>query len=322
MNLTQDQINYLRKCHPQIAMPCYAGQLFESVMVSMMKFVIYCGKLGMNFSLDTMVNESLITRGRNNLVAKFMHNTAATHIMWIDSDIGFQPEDIFKLLLHDKDVVGGLYPKKTLPIDYVVNVNPEAVNEKGQISTINGLIPVSRLGTGFMMIKRQVFDKMFAAYPQTKYIGNIGLDKCYDPFMYALFDCVINPDTHEYNSEDWTFCDRFRAIGGECWVDPSILLSHSGFFRYPGRPEDIAKMFGGADEKGMVSFNSTPRIAIRQDILKTGAAAALNPTVNISIPTGPVLTIPAPKSILPVQPEQVTKAIDINEAFAEETVVK
>lgn len=250
MNLSTDQVEYLRKCHPQICIPCYGGQLFESVFVSMLKFVIYANKIGMNFSIDTMVNESLITRGRNNLVAKMMENSQSTHLLFIDADIGFQPENIFQLLLHDKEVVGGLYPKKSLPIDYVVNVDPKHVNEKGEIQLINGLIPLTRLGTGFMMIKREVLNKMFAAYPETKYIGNIGLDKKYDPFMYALFDTIITKDL-EYNSEDWTFCDRWRAIGGEIWGDISIKLDHTGHFRYPGDPDRLSKMLGTPQQAGI-----------------------------------------------------------------------
>jgi hypothetical protein len=295
MNLTQEQITYLRSCHPQIAIPCYGGQLFETVMVSMIKFVIYATKIGMPFSVDTVSNESLIPRGRNTLAAKFMENSMATHLMWIDSDIRFQPEDIFKLLLHDKDIVGGLYPKKTLPIDYVVNVSDSDVEPNGTVKIENGLIRASRLGTGFMLIKRDVFNKMFAAYPQTKFVNNIGLDIKYNPFMYALFDCVINPDTHEYCSEDWVFCDRWRAIGGECFVDPSVQLGHSGFFVYPGKSEDFARILSATpDVSGNVVVNIAPRIAVRPDILKTGAAQALKPQIAAS-PT-----------ITEVQPEQVT----------------
>ena len=250
MELTLEQIEYLRKCHPQVCIPCYGGQLFESVFVSMLKFVIYCGKIGMNFSIDTMVNESLITRGRNNLVAKMMSNSEATHLLFIDADIGFEPEHIFKLLLHDKDLVGGLYPKKSLPIDYVVNVDPKNVDEKGQIAVVNNLIPLTRLGTGFMMIKRGVLEKMMAAYPETHYIGNIGLDKKYDPFMFALFDTTITKEL-EYNSEDWTFCDRWRALGGEIWGDISIKLDHTGHFRYPGDPDKLTAMLGTPQQAGI-----------------------------------------------------------------------
>ena len=250
MNVTVEQVEILRKCHPQICIPCYGGQLFECVFVSMLKFVIYANKIGMNFSIDTMVNESLITRGRNNLVAKMMENTAATHLMFIDADIGFQPEHIFQLLLHGREVVGGLYPKKSLPIDYVVNIDPAHVTESGEIQVVNNLIPLTRLGTGFMMIQRDVLQKMFAAYPETKYTGNIGLDKKYDPFMYALFDTVITKEL-EYNSEDWTFCDRWRALGGEIWGDISIKLDHTGHFRYPGDPDRLSAMLGSPQQAGI-----------------------------------------------------------------------
>lgn len=244
MDVTQEQLDYLRKCHVQVALPMYGGMCFESVMVGMVKFALYCSKIGMHFSMDTMVNESLITRGRNNLVAKFMENQTATHLLWIDSDIGFEPEQIFQLLMHDKDVVGGLYPKKTLPIDFVVNVEKESVGEDGRIATQGALIPVSRTGTGFMLIKRHVFDKMFAAYPQLKFTGNIGLDIKYDPFMYALFDTAIDPETLEYLSEDYVFCKRWKELGGEIWADSSIRLAHSGFFKFPGNPKELMTSLG------------------------------------------------------------------------------
>jgi hypothetical protein len=277
MNLTTDQVEFLRKCHPQICIPCYGGQLFESVFVSMLKFVIYANKIGLNFSIDTMVNESLITRGRNNLVAKMMENAQSTHLLFIDADIGFQPENIFQLLLHDKDVVGGLYPKKSLPIDYVVNIDPQHVGPNGEIQLVNGLIPLTRLGTGFMMIKRGALQRMFEAYPETKYIGNIGLDKKYDPFMYALFDTIITKDL-EYNSEDWTFCDRWRAIGGEIWGDISIKLDHTGHFRYPGDPDRLSKMLG-TPQKASISQSAGDIESVRRS-----APAAMPPVDPNAVP--------------------------------------
>lgn len=243
MQITQEQADYLRQQHVQICIPCYGGQVFECVMVSMLKFTILANRIGMNFSLDTMVNESLITRGRNNLVAKVMQNSNSTHLFFIDADIGFEPEHIFQLLLHDKEVVGGFYPKKSLPIDYVVNVSPDHVDANGNIGINNNLIPLTRLGTGFMMVKKSAIQKMFDAYPETKYTGNIGLSQDLNPFMYALFDTMITKDG-EYCSEDWTFCDRWRAIGGEIWGDITIKLDHTGHFRYPGDPVAIGNRLG------------------------------------------------------------------------------
>jgi hypothetical protein len=265
MNITQEQVDFLRKQHIQFALPCYAGMCYESLMTSMIKFVIYAQRIGLQFSIDTMTNESLISRARNHLVAKFLENSAATRLMFIDSDIGFDPEHIFKLILHDKDLVGGLYPKKTLPPDFVVNCNPECVDEKGQIKVIDGMIPVSRLGTGFMLIKREVFNKMMVAYPQTKFTNNIGLDPKYNPFCYALFDCAISPDTMEYLSEDWLFCARARAIGIEIFADPTIRLNHNGTFCFPGDPTALYNQMGLSIE---TNPQLNPKIAVRPDETK------------------------------------------------------
>jgi hypothetical protein len=242
MQLTPDQVEFLRKTHIHIAIPAYDGMVTEAVLTSLLKFVIYSNKLGTNFSIDLLSNESLISRGRNTLTAKMMFNTEATHLMFIDADIGFQPEHIFQLLLHDKDIVGGCYPKKSLPIDYVVNIDPKHVNEKGEIATINNLIPLTRLGTGFMLIKRGVITKMIEAYPETKYIGNIGLDNKYDQYMYGLFNSpIVNM---EFLSEDWNFSFNARRIGIEIWGDISIKLDHIGRFRFPGDPAVLSSILG------------------------------------------------------------------------------
>ena len=85
-----------------------------------------------------MVNESLITRGRNNLMAKMMTNTAATHFMFIDADIRFEPDAMLKMMACDKDVIAGLYPKKALPVNYVINLKLENMDLKGFISMPKG----------------------------------------------------------------------------------------------------------------------------------------------------------------------------------------
>lgn len=244
MQVTQEQLDYLKKQHLHILIPAYGGQLFECVMTGLIRFSLLASKIGMQFSLDTMTNESLITRGRNNLVAKFMFNKDATHLMFIDSDIGFNADYIFQMLLHDKDLIGGLYPKKNLPIDFVVNVDRNNVLPNGQVQTVNGLIKVTRVGTGFMIVKRSVIDKMFAAYPELKFKGNIGLDPKFDPFMYALFDTGIDPETLEYLSEDYDFCQKWAKLGGEIFADSTVRLSHNGFFKFDGQPEELMKRLG------------------------------------------------------------------------------
>lgn len=228
MQLTEEQVKKLREARLHFCIPCYGGQINEGCFISMLKYMATAQRLSLNFTIDTMVNESLITRGRNSLVAKMLYfEPKSTHLMFIDADIGFEPEEIFKLILADKDVAGGLYPKKALPISYVVNKVPDSVKE-------GNLVEVLNLGTGFMLIKREVLEKMINAHPELHYQDNIGLDPKYDPFKYALFDTLIDPETREYLSEDYLFCKRWRDMGGKIWADLSITLTHMGYHSFRG----------------------------------------------------------------------------------------
>ena len=94
------------KIHLHIGIPCYGGMVSEPTMTSFLRFILLASQAGLNWSLDTMVNESLVTRARNNLMAKMMTNTQATHFMFIDADIRFQPESILQMLAFDKEVIG------------------------------------------------------------------------------------------------------------------------------------------------------------------------------------------------------------------------
>lgn len=111
----------LTKVNLQIAIPAYGGMMHESCFISLLQFLIEASKLGINWTLDTMGNESLIPRARNNLAGKFLHNQKATHLMFIDSDIRFKPEDILKLIVADKDICCGAYPVKKMPPQLVIN---------------------------------------------------------------------------------------------------------------------------------------------------------------------------------------------------------
>jgi hypothetical protein len=227
----QNQQFDFTKVHLHLGIPCYGGMVSEPTMTSFLRFVLMAQQVGLNWSLDTMVNESLITRGRNNLMAKMMTNKQATHFMFIDADIRFQPESIFQMIAYDKDVIGGLYPKKALPINYVINLKP-TVTVQGDIYTVD------TMGTGFLLFKRHVYEKLIAAHPESKYVDDIGLGKQYEPMMYAIFDCVIDERGH-YLSEDWTFCRRWQAIGGEIWAHSKTLLNHVGHYEFAG---DISKL--------------------------------------------------------------------------------
>ena len=226
------------KVHLHIGIPCYGGLITEPCATSILRFVLMAQQVGLNWSLDTMVNESLITRGRNNLMAKMMTNNQATHFMFIDADIRFQPESILHMLACEKDVIGGLYPKKSLPINYVINFKP-------QITVQNDIYTVDTMGTGFLLFKRHVYEKLIAAHPETKYVDDIGLGKQYEPMMYAIFDTLIDHRGH-YLSEDWTFCRRWQELGGEIWAHSKVLLSHVGHYEFQGDTNKLdIKNFAG-----------------------------------------------------------------------------
>lgn len=225
-------MNYENK-HVHFCIPCYAGQLCEATFTSFVKFMLIARERGLNWSLDTMVNESLITRGRNNLAAKMLTNQRSTHLMFIDSDIRFDPEGIFKLLDADKDIIGGLYPVKAYPIRYVVNQMSPPIIE-GDIEEVR------HIGTGFMMIKRHVLEEMIARWPEKKFRDSIGVGKEYEAYMYALFETTLDSN-QDYMSEDWYFCDKWREMGGKVHAHRGILLNHTGFHEFQGTTEALSK---------------------------------------------------------------------------------
>ena len=222
-NTTQIQVNvdFLRKTRVHICMPCYGGMLTEQCFMSFVKWGNACRQLGIDWTVETMTNESLISRARNTLVAKFLSNPDSTHLMFIDADIGWEPWHLLALLNHDKDVVGGLYPMKTSPVKWCVNGIPGAPDNDP-----NGLLEVTKTGTGFMLIKREVFEKL-KGHPAVKPFANdIGLDASLDKDMKTYFDTAVREN--RYYSEDWTFCENWRDLGGQVWVDKRILLRHVG----------------------------------------------------------------------------------------------
>ena len=224
-NQVQIQVNidYLKTTRVHICMPCYGGQLTESTFMSFIKWANACRQLGIDWTVETMTNESLISRARNTLTAKFLQTEGSTHLMFIDADIGWEPWHLLVLLDAQKDVIGGLYPMKSLPVKWCVNGIPGKPEEPD-----GKLIEVTKTGTGFMLIKRDVFEKL-NAHPAVRHFNNdIGLPKELDPFMKTYFDTAVREG--RYYSEDWTFCENWRDLGGQIFVDKRVLLKHTGTY--------------------------------------------------------------------------------------------
>jgi hypothetical protein len=226
----QVNIDFLRTTRVHICMPCYGGMLTESCFMSYIKWANTCRQLGIDWTMETMTNESLISRARNTLTAKFLHNKESTHLMFIDADIGWEPWHLLVMLNRDVDVIGGLYPMKSLPVKWCVN------GFEGAEEGADGLQEVSKTGTGFMLIKRHVFEKL-DAHPAVKpFINDIGLPVELNPYMKTYFDTAVREN--RYYSEDWTFCENWRDLGGKVWVDKRILLKHTGTYVFDFQTQD------------------------------------------------------------------------------------
>ena len=226
----QVNIDFLKTTRVHICMPCYGGMLTESTFMSYIKWSNAARQLGLDWTMETMTNESLISRARNTLTAKFLHNKESTHLMFIDADIGWEPWHLLVMLNRDVDVIGGLYPMKSLPVKWCVNGFEGA--EEGP----DGLQEVSKTGTGFMLIKRAVFEKL-NAHPATKpFMNDIGLPVELNPYMKTYFDTAVREN--RYYSEDWTFCENWRDLGGKVWIDKRVLLRHTGTYVFDFATQD------------------------------------------------------------------------------------
>lgn len=253
-----------------ILTPCFASLCYVNYVHCLMATVELFRKFNIPLKIEFCKNDSLVSRARNNLIARAMTDHEATHFLFIDNDISWDPVDILKLLMADKDLVGGIYPLKNYDWDKLVR-DPQNPYNSNVIQTLlkkkndsqlagilsdaamvqhnllryninyvnqyleitNNLAKVKHLATGFMMIRRKVLTNMMKAFPSTKYVDDVNFLKPEENAMaYALFDCGV--EEGHYFSEDWLFCDRWTKMGGEVFVDVSINLTHTGIEDYRG----------------------------------------------------------------------------------------
>lgn len=255
-----------------VATPCFGGNVSSLYTISLLGLQQACAQSGISLSFKLVGGDALITRARNVIVQQFLAVPTTTHLLFIDADIGFSPEQVFALLAADKDVCGAIYPLKRL--DWArIRAQARAGVEDMQSSTLNYVVDldasaemppseeffrVRSIGTGFMMIKRQVFQRMAEHYPETRY-RNIHVGSNADiahAETHAFFDCVIDPDSGDYLSEDYTFCKRWTDIGGEIWAHARSRLTHVGPHAFEG---DLMAMLRTVD--AIKKKNGTPETA-------------------------------------------------------------
>jgi hypothetical protein len=243
-----------------IGIPLYGGMGFCGFFVSLINTMNVLKQHGVESYPIFILGESLITRARNNIVAKFLNDPDSTHLMFIDGDITWDPVEVIKLLNHNKSLVGGIYPLKTYKWENLSNIEEYKARNKLDINKDvpetefirqnllkynlnfkyanfqiqNNLVEVKHIATGFMMIKRSLLEKLILHHPEFKFWDDMGcLNASEDRYAYTLFDCCI--DQGHYLSEDWRFSKLVTEIGEQVWADVSINLTHTGVCNYAGR---------------------------------------------------------------------------------------
>jgi len=235
-----------------IATPCYGGLVTHGYVISLLKLMASPGKRA--FGLLTAAHDSLITRSRNTLVKSFLDVPHATHLFFVDADISFEPEAVHRLAAFDEELVAGMYPVKVLDWSTMSagarpGMTEKALRESGlrfvgvpcvgaERETRGDFVTGKYAGTGFMMIKRCAIERLIAAHPETRYTGmqTFPAPSPGGAPYHNLFDCMIDPETGTYLSEDFTFCHRFRQLGGKVWLDTESQLRHVGSMDFQGSP--------------------------------------------------------------------------------------
>lgn len=266
MNL-EINIEELRKRKILVATPMYGGQCHGSFTKSCTDLTKLAMHYGIELEYFFLFNESLITRARNYCVDEFLRSKY-THLMFIDSDIGFNPHDVLALAAlaeegSDKNIICGPYPKKNISWEKiymavnkgVADENPDILerfvgdyvfNPKEDTPEIRLDEPVEVLegGTGFMMIQRSAFEKYAAAYPEFMYKPDHVRSEHFDGEreIMAYFDCVIDPKTKRYLSEDYMFCQWSLKAGLKVWMCPWMQMTHTGSYVFGGSLVDLANI--------------------------------------------------------------------------------
>jgi hypothetical protein len=277
----QINIDFLKTTRVHICMPCYGGMLTESTFMSYIKWANTARQLGIDWTMETMTNESLISRARNTLTAKFLSNPDSTHLMFIDADIGWEPWHLLVMLNRDVDVIGGLYPMKSLPVKWCVNGFEGA--EEGP----DGLQEVTKTGTGFLLMKRGVFEKL-NAHPAVKpFNSDIGLPPELNVYMKTYFDTAVREN--RYYSEDWTFCENWRDLGGKVWVDKRVLLRHTGTYVFDFATQD--QLYKDLHEIVVNNQAQAQAVAQATGVAPVPAMAAPVDTAAVPAPTAPAAKV-------------------------------
>ena len=222
--------------------------LTEDYFHSILDLQNFCRQEEIGLNVQTLGQESLVTRARNTLVANFLDNESFTHLLFIDADIGFDAKSLKRFLEYDKDVMCAPYPMKLISWDMIPKLieekkdyrnlcHPYVLNfsNKGEINVEKGFAEVLDAATGFMLIKRECLLKMKEEYPDLRYkTDQIINNKEFESENTYLFFDTMKDDDERYLSEDYAFSRRWQKIGGKIYADIGSKITHFGSYRYTG----------------------------------------------------------------------------------------
>ena len=225
-----------------ISTPCYDAMMTMQYTISILKLTQFLTTQGIPFVIDFIGNESLIPRARNSSLAKFMKSNFS-HLLFIDSDIEFSVDAVIDLITFDKDVVCCCYPKKSYNwkrlmyslqnenqskehihsrgLDFTHNVMK---NKDGNLIEFGDFVRVKEASTGFMMIKREILQKLIEKHTELEIVTDSLSQK--DEKICGLFCTMIK--NNRFLSEDYSFCQRVNDIGGQIWVSRTQNINHIG----------------------------------------------------------------------------------------------
>lgn len=210
-----------------VALPAYDFKVSLKLAVSLARLAQQLPQHGVDMSIGSICGCSVVSRARNLLVKDFLESNC-TDLIFIDADINFEPEDVLRLMAWASDpkmgIVGGVPRTRKTNKVYIAQLDQD---EEGLTMNRMGLVRAKRIATAFMMVRRDVFERLVNENPQWNYY-----DHSSDRNLNAVFDFLVTEEG--YMGEDYLFCDRARAIGYEVWIDPTIKLGHMGVQEYEG----------------------------------------------------------------------------------------
>lgn len=206
-----------------IGIPAYDKKLYVSCVQAVMNAmqVLLVNQIKFDFVFE--VGMPWLSAVRNALARKFMESEH-TDMVFIDSDLGFPPEAFVNLISSPEELIAGAYPKKQHEPEFAVKL---ATGKDGRPVVENGALEGIGLPTGFMKIKRSVFEKLAEAHPELAYEDPIYHKKTFNFFGTGVRD-------GQWVGDDYGFCDLWRGIGGKCWVLPDVTFTHSGPMAFEG----------------------------------------------------------------------------------------